>query len=256
MKKFFWALLLANVVFFTVMKKGWLSGEDQFSIPQPALHADMIRLIDATPDATEDAPPEIVPKAKVATIAPSPIMATSPDPNTALVAKPDVPIDSDQISGSTCLEWGEFTGQDLELASAALSSLQLGKKLSQYQVEHDVGYWVYIPPLQNKAAVNRKIQELKVRGINEYFVVQDTGKWRYAISLGVFKTEDAAQHFLKDLQVKRDVHTAVVGQRASKFNVTVFRLNGVGILTEVKLTALQKQFAGSELKRIPCTLTK
>jgi len=256
MKKLFWILLLVNVVFFTVMKKGWMSGEDQFSRPQPPLHADIIRLVDANPDASENTVPEAVPQAKLPSVSPSPIVVPSPDPNAALAAKVNAPVENDQTSGSACLEWGEFTGQDLELASAALSSLQLGKKLSQYQVEHDVGYWVYIPPLQNKAAVNRKIQELKVRGINEYFVVQDTGKWRYAISLGVFKTEVAAQHFLKELQTRRDVHTAVVGQRSSKFNVTIFRMNGVGILTEVKLTALQKEFAGSELKRVPCTLTK
>jgi len=256
MKKLFWILLLTNVVFFAVMRKGWLGGEDPSSHPQPALHADMIHLVESTQDAPAAPVPAAPPSTKAPAVAPSPAVAPLPEPKTAVVVKDNTNLDADQTNGSACLEWGEFTGQDLTQATAALSAMQLGNKLSQYQVEHDIGYWVYIPPLQNRAAVNRKVNELKQRGINEYFVVQDAGRWRYAISLGVFKTQEAAQHFLDDLRAKRDVHTAQVGQRASKFNVTIFRLNGVGILTEVKMTALQKEFTGSELKRVPCALTK
>jgi len=279
MKKIFWILLLANVVLFVVMQLEWLGGSEQASQAQPALHGDMIRLVEAPPVAPPaPAVPDPVP-AKAPVIAPVPVKtpvvasapvhapiaasspvsvkeaasapATAPTMAPALASSPA----GEQSSELACLEWGEFSGQDLTRAKTALSALQLGDRLNQYQFEHDIGYWVYIPPLPNKAAVNRKIGELKARGVKEFFVVQDAGQWRNAISLGVFKTREAAQKFLDDLRAK-GVRTARFGQRSSKFNVTIFRLNGINIMTEVKLAAIQKEFAGSELKRVPCTLTR
>ena len=154
-----------------------------------------------------------------------------------------------------CLEWGEFSGSDLTRATAALSALQLANKLGQRQIERDIGYWVYIPPLKNKAAVNRKITELKAAGLREYFVVQTPGHWLNAISLGVFKTRDAAENFLHVVHAK-GVRTAKVGERASKLRTTVFMLNKVDAGTEIKLKAMQKDFAGSELNHVPCGLTR
>jgi len=110
---------------------------------------------------------------------------------------------------------------------------------------------VYIPPLKNRAAVNRKVGELKALGISEYFIVQSAGRWRNAISLGVFKTREAAQNFLNLLRTK-GVHTAKVGERASKLKATIFRLNRIDAATEAKLTALQKDFAGSRVEE--CSL--
>lgn len=245
MRKLFWILLLANVAFFAAMQKGWMGLGEQVSQSQPPLHEDMIRLLGA-PEAILPAPP--IPPTPPATPAPPASPATAPvEP--PVIEPPPAAARPDALA---CLEWGDFSGSDLTRATVALAALQLGDKLSQYQIEHDTGYWVYFPPLKNKAAVNRKISELKARGINEYFVVQNAGNLQNAISLGVFKTQEAAQNFLDELRDK-GVRTAQVGERASKFKVTVFRLNGVGILTEARMAALQKDFAGSELKRVPCT---
>ena len=240
MRKVFWILLLANAALFAVMQRGWIGWGEQAPPAQPALHEDLIRLLDAPQSAPVAALPASVPVAASLAV-PSIAAVSSP-----VAAKPNA---------LACLEWGDFTGADLTRAMAALSAMQLGDKLSQHQVERGTGYWVYIPPLKNKAAVDRKIGELKARGITEYFVVQNAGQSRNAISLGVFKTQEAAQHFLDDLS-KKAVRTALVGQRASKFKVTLFRLSGVGIMTEVKLSALQKDFPGSELKAVPCALTR
>jgi hypothetical protein len=259
MRKLFWILLLANVALFVVMQQGWLSGGGEQA--QPALHEELIRLVDApqTAPPAQSLPASAPAMAPVVASAPRPVsVAASPPAKAPVAASPAIVPEmasspaKDQSKALACLEWGEFTGLDLARATAALSALQLGDKLKQYQVERDIGYWVYIPPLRNKTAVNRKIGELKARGIREFFVVQDAGRWRNAISLGVFRTQEAAQHFLDDLRTK-DVHTARVGQRTSKFKVTIFRLNGIGIMTEVKLNSIQKDFAGSELKHIPCT---
>jgi len=256
MRKLFWMLLLGNAVLFAAMQRGWLGWGEQEPQAQPALHGEMIRLLGAPQSVPAKAPP-----APAHSAVPVPVHPPVPEP--AQDKASSAPPSSLQLSlsmsapvaGGTnslvCLEWGDFSGPDLARAAAALSAMQLGDKLSQHQVERDIGYWVYIPPLRNKAAVNRKVAELKALGIREYFIVQSSGHWRNAISLGVFKTREAAQNFLNQLRTK-GVHTAKVGERASKLKATIFKLNRIGAATVTKLAAVQKDFAGSELKNVPC----
>jgi len=238
MRILFWILLLANVIFFAAMQwGGLLTAGDQTARAQPALHAGKIRLLNtpySAPPAASSAP------APVAARADAPVAVSEPSPSVT------------GANAAACLEWGDFSGADLTRASAVLSALQLGDKLSQHQIEHSIGYWVYIPPLKSKAAVALKIAQLKARGIEEYFVVADAGPWLNAISLGVFKTREAAQSFLDDLQQIKDVRTAQIGERASKLKMTVFVLNEPDAVTTAELTKKQKDFPGSTLKNVPC----
>lgn len=236
MKASVWILLLGNVVFFAAMQwGGLLTADEQAAQVQPPLHEEKISLLGAPHDKPAGALPASAPA--VATLAPAPADAPVP-----LAARPDV----------LCREWGEFSGADLARATAALAALQLGDKLSQRQVEHNIGYWVYIPPQKDKAAVNRKIAQLKARAIEEYFVVSDAGPLQNAISLGVFKTREAAQHFLDELQRAKDVHTAQIGERASQLKTTVLILNGLDAKAAADLAEIQKDFAGSELRDVAC----
>jgi hypothetical protein len=150
------------------------------------------------------------------------------------------------------MEWGEFSGADLARATAALGELQLGGRLGRREVEYSIGYWVYIPPLKDKAAVAQKIEQLKARGVAEYFVVQEAGAWVNAISLGVFKTREAAQNFVNQLKAK-DVRSAQVGERSSRLKVMVFALSGLDVASAGKLAEMRKDFPGSELREVSCT---
>lgn len=219
MRVLFWILLAGNIVFFTVMQRGgWPTGADQAVQAQAPLHADQIRLLDIREldSATQAATPA-----------------------------------ADAQAG-LCMEWGEFSGADLTRAGEALAAFQLGDKLGRREVEHNIGYWVYMPPQKDKAAVAQKILQLKARGVQEYFVVTEPGPWLNAISLGIFKTQEAAQGFLDSLRNK-NVRSALVGERASKFKVVVFMLTGLDAPTVEQLTALQKDFPGSDLKPVACT---
>lgn len=237
MKALVWILLLGNVIFFAVMQwGGLLAADEQAAQAQPPLHEEKISVL----SAPQGKPVAVLPASAPVPV-PAPVEAPAP-----LTAKPDV----------ACMEWGEFSGADLARATAALSTLQLGDKLSQRQVEYAIGYWVYIPPQKNKAAMSRKIAQLKARGVDEYFVVPDAGPWLNAISLGVFKTREAAQHFLDELRDSKGVRSAQIGERASKLKATLFVLNGLDAKTGTELARMQKDFAGSELKDIPCALTR
>jgi hypothetical protein len=263
MRNLFWILLLANVIFFALMQRGGFDWGEQEVKAEPELNGDMIRLLQepqspppkpsATPaPAKPPIPPAPAPSVPAQVVAaPEPVPTPSPSPFTLNMAASE-----DKIPGKLiCLEWGDFSGSDLTRAKDALSALKLADKLNQRQIERDIGYWVYIPPLKNRAAVNRKIVELKALGIKEYFVVQASGHWLNAISLGVFKTRDAAENFLHVLNAK-GVRSAKVGERVSKIITTVFILNEVNAGTETQLKAIQKEFPGSELNNVPCGLTR
>ena len=227
MKVLLGILLVANLVLFAVMR-GDLLGDGTGVVAQPALNEAKIRLLKEPALA-----------AALPTAISSGVPATLPSP------------DAKEKIATVCMEWSDFSGADLKRASEALAKLQLGGKLSQRPVEYNIGYWVYIPPLKDKAGINQKIAQLKARGVDEYFVVQEAGEWQHAISLGVFKSEDAAQKFLESLAAK-EIRSAKIGERASKLKATVFMFNALDGQTADKLAGLQKDFPGSELKKTAC----
>ena len=225
MKGLFWLLLLFNLVLFAFMQWGEiLTGEGKNMPNRPALNAEKIKLLEA---------PTV---ARVAVASPSAVSAAT---------------QVQAASAAVCLEWGEFSGADLARASAALAALNLGNKLAQRQVEYNSGYWVYIPPAKTRAAVDKKIVEIKALGVGDYFIVQEPEKWHNAISLGVFKTGEAAHKFLDSLKAK-GVKTAVVGERHNNLKFTVFILRNPDVAVVAKVAALQQQFAGSELQSSAC----
>lgn len=160
---------------------------------------------------------------------------------------PPVAVKADAI----CMQWGEFSGSDLARATEALDVLNLGDRRSSHEVEHASGYWVYISPLKTHAALDKKVAELKSLGIADYYVVQDAGPWQNAISLGVFKTEDAARNQF-DKMKNKGVRSAEMGERISSLKFIVFDFKGLDASIAAKITELQKQFEDSELKPVPC----
>ena len=222
MKIGFTIFLLFNLLFFAVMRGNFFS-DGTAVVAQPAFNEAKIQLL-------------IEPvKPSVALVASAPENASTSAENSALV----------------CMEWSDFSGADLKRANESLAGLKLGGKLSQRPIEYNIGYWVYIPPLKDKAGINQKIAQLKARGVEEYFVVQEEGEWKHAISLGIFKSEDAAQKFLESL-AEKEVRSAKIGERASKLKATIFVLNDLDKQTATKLSELQKDFPASELKKIAC----
>ena len=151
-----------------------------------------------------------------------------------------------------CLEWGVFSGSSVEQAQAALKTLNLGEgKLTQLNVEETNRYWVYVPPLKSKAEAEKKIAEFKKMGINDVLLILAEGKWQYAISLGVFATEDASVKYLAQLQ-KKGVKSAKSGGRQHETGEVKFQIRDVSEDMATKLTLIKEGFQGSELKAVAC----
>ncbi len=250
-------LLLANLLLFGWMRWGAaLTVDSDAATAQAALNPDKIKLLGMQPaSAVAASAPQAASSIGMSlTLSqlPTPTLpASAPAVASAPVVPHELPKETKKPEETSCAEWGEFSGTDLEHAQQALASLKLGERLAQHSVEHNHGYWVYIPPMRKRADVERKVAQLKERGVADYFVVQEKGKWFNAISLGVFRNKEAAQKYLAALRTK-DVRTAKVGERMSKLRYTVFAMKGLDAAATDKLKALQKGFPDSELKISAC----
>ncbi len=237
-KKIFWVLIVANAGLFAYLKWGGTLTQDGNAL-QPALNPEKIKLLGFAP------PP--LPSMVVPASAPSAVEPVAP---AQLPADQAQPASAPHVSAA-CLEWGEFSGADLTRASEDLASMELGSALSRREVEHSIGYWVYIPPLKNRAEVNAKVARLKKQGVKDFFVVQEKGKWFDAISLNIFKTKEMAQKFRDHLRAK-GVKDAVIGERQTRLKFTVFTLKNPDAATLAKLVSWQQGFTGIEMKSVAC----
>jgi hypothetical protein len=152
---------------------------------------------------------------------------------------------------TACLEWGPFGTGEVNVATNALEQLQPGIAVTQREVQTVAGYWVYIPPLETRSEVDRKIAELRNLGIEEYYAVESQGAMRNAISLGIFKTEEAANAYLERLRA-RGVRSAKAGSREHRVTQTVLVVHEPDVALATKMADLKQQFPNTELKALQC----
>ncbi|MBI2315669.1 MAG: SPOR domain-containing protein [Betaproteobacteria bacterium] len=135
---------------------------------------------------------------------------------------------------------------DICRAESALDPLALGTALSQRRVEDKAGFWVFMPPQGSRQGANQKVAELKRLGVEDYFIIQEDPKFRFAISLGVFKTEEAARGHLEQLRA-RGVRSAQMGARELSAPKTAFLIRDVPEALAAKLEEIRQDFAGTEI---------
>ena len=121
------------------------------------------------------------------------------------------------------------------------------ERLTQARREETAGWWVYFPPQGTRVGAQKKVAELKGLGIDEYFIVQDEGKMQWAVSLGVFSTEDAARSRLESLRAK-GVKTAQTGERETRVTKIWFQVRSPEAVLQAKLRDLAQGFPGTDLR--------
>jgi hypothetical protein len=146
-----------------------------------------------------------------------------------------------------CIEWGGFTLADAPQAQAALEPLQLGARLAQRRTEESAGWWVFIPPQGSRPAAQKKAAELKALAVDDYFVVQDDGPYRWALSLGVFRSEEAAQARLAAVRAQ-GVRSAQVGPRETPVAKVWLQVKAVDAGLYARLREVARGLEGSELR--------
>ena len=145
-----------------------------------------------------------------------------------------------------CLEFGPLTESDRARALADLDSLALGKLLTQKRIETTTSFWVYLPPAPSRAEADRRVADLRTRGLGDVAVI-DAGQQRNAVSLGLFQTEDAANNRLAEAQ-KAGVANAKVGPRQQVIASTMLVIRDPQAQVVAKLRDLMSAYPGTEAK--------
>lgn len=152
---------------------------------------------------------------------------------------------------AACVQWGSFAEGEIEAARRALAAAGVASPAREVGVPVVAGWWVYVPPLADRAAVERAVRELQAVGVTEYFVVDADGPTRNAISLGIFRSQDAARAFLDRVRAK-GVRAAQIGEREHRVTHTAFVLRDEDAQVSARLAELALRFPGTELRAIDC----
>jgi len=228
-------LLLANLGFFAYHHL--LRGADEAAAQIAALQISPEKIIPVAAEA-------------VSSVAAAPAAASAATTiPVAPAAVPPVPLAVP--APTSCAEWGLFAGSEVARADAALAALGLPAGTTQRRVTEVDGYWVHMPPLKTKGEVDRKVGELKALGVAEFFVVTEAGPWRNAVSLGLFKNEDAAKAELERLRAL-GVRSATITRRERFLKQVAFVVSDPAAATLARLAELQKDFPASEIKTGGC----
>jgi hypothetical protein len=176
--------------------------------------------------------------------------AKKPAPPAAPPPAAAAPVPAPVAPAVACLEWGSFTLADAPRAEKALEPLGLGERVAQRRTEELAGWWVFIPSQGSRQAAFRKAAELKNLGIDEFFVVGEDGPFRWALSLGVFRNEDAAQARLAALRAQ-GVRSARIGPRETVVPKVWLQVKSVDAPLQARLKEIAGQIDGSELRACP-----
>jgi hypothetical protein len=77
-------------------------------------------------------------------------------------------------------------------------------KPTRLEVADPSSHMVLIPPQNDKAGAEKKVAELRTLGVTDYYVLQDppNPELRWGVSLGIFKSEEAARTYLAQMSQK------------------------------------------------------
>ncbi|HJV02303.1 MAG TPA: SPOR domain-containing protein [Burkholderiaceae bacterium] len=148
-----------------------------------------------------------------------------------------------------CVEVGNFLLAEARRFEKLLEPLDLGDRQSRHNLPgtEASSYIVFIPPQGSKEGANKKAAELRALGVTNYFVMADSQTMRWAISLGVFKTEGAAQNQLAAL-VKQGVHSARIEPRMSGGKLLAFQFRDIDTDIKARLDKLRDGFPNTETR--------
>lgn len=142
-------------------------------------------------------------------------------------------------------------------AADRLAELLVGRdaqlKVAQRVQDEPKSWWVYIPPLPNGAQADKKAAELSKLGIKDFYVVRESGPDQFAISLGLYKTEEGAKASLAALQ-KKTVKSARILVREAAGDKVAIEMRGTPEQLAKALADLPAEF--SDLARADCATAK
>jgi hypothetical protein len=150
---------------------------------------------------------------------------------------------------AACLEWGPLAAAELALAREELTKLGI-EKTSVRDAPATMVWWVHLPPSKSREEAERRVRDLEEIGVRDARVVNDEG-WRNAVSLGIFRSEEAAtsqQARLREIKVR---NVAIV-QRSDLVKFSIIAIAEPTPASAARIVEIAAGYAGSEVKAAAC----
>jgi len=240
LKFVFWALLGANGVLLAYGQG--LLGQSLDAAREPARLKNQLapeRMQQLTPTQARQAAQSAAaaPQAEVAAPLPEP----APEPAPAPVPRNLV----------ACVQAGPFSTTDARRFEARVARFGLAARQSRIEIpfQEVTSRLVYLPPNGGREGAQRRVAELKERGVTNFFIMQnDTSPLRYAISLGVFKSDGAAQKLVADLQ-RQGVRGVRILPRGPQVTRAGYQYRQIDAAERDRLTGIADNYNGVEVTR-------
>jgi hypothetical protein len=150
------------------------------------------------------------------------------------------------LAGAACVEFAGIAAADLPQLREAFTAMQLGDRLTERRVEEITRHWVYIPAFKDRRSAEQAVSLLRGKGMSDLSIRPD-----YAISLGVFSTEEAARRYLVLVEAK-GVKGAQVGPFSREVKDSVFLVRDPDSQLVARLAVLQREYTTSTLRAVSC----
>ena len=255
LKFIFWTLLAINAVLFAYgqgMLGNFRENEREPGRMRNQLGTENIKLVATrtVPPPEQDAPADTEPVAPP----PTPVLVMAKPPAPAPVpAEPAAPKPEPAPAAPkelvACTLVGNFSAPEARRFEALLAPLALGQRQARENISAPevTSHIVFIPSPGSKEAADRKAAELKELGITSYFIMNDNSPMKYAISLGVFKSETSAQTLLATL-TKQGVVGAKVAGRTSQATRMAYRFRALEPAAKAKVDAVLAKFPDQQAR--------
>jgi hypothetical protein len=112
---------------------------------------------------------------------------------------------------------------------------------------------VNVGPFANKGAAEKRVGELRGLGVTDMSAI-DAGRGQYVVSLGIFRTEQAARA-RADALSRQGLTTTKVEPRQQTLSQTMLVVRDPQQPAVMRLKDLQPQYPGSDLRFGACPAT-
>lgn len=157
----------------------------------------------------------------------APVVAIAP------VVASEPATDAEVTPAAVCRVLTGFTREQADPFVARAREAYPAVQVTESEQPGSPSWWVHIPDLATRQLADRKQAELRALGVREMALMPDADGQKFAISLGLFKTETAAKELMSSLN-GQGVRSARIAMREGKAGRLRLELRG----DDAELTAL------------------
>jgi hypothetical protein len=166
---------------------------------------------------------------------------TASQPGASATSPPAVQV----AANAACIDVGSFNPVQARRFEAQMASGMPDVRLTRREAQETSSHMVLIPSQGSKEGADRKVAELRRLGLSDLYVIQDDSPLRWAISLGIFKSEEAARAHLATLG-QRGVQSARLIEHHADVLKVAYQLRGIDAATKTRFERIKSRYPGQD----------